>query len=97
MQECKDCIYIKTLTDKVQQLEQDVAYLNTEVAAIKTDAAVNREKIDSICSSIARIEKSIEKIAEKIEQRDQRPQQLMWTVIGGVVVALIIAGLKFIQ
>lgn len=95
MENCRECVYINNLSEKLEKLEKDVSELESKVNKIETENAVSREKIDSICASIVRIEKSIEKIAEKIDQRDQRPTQLFWSVLGGIIVALITVGLKF--
>lgn len=97
MENCKDCIYINNLSEKFEKLEQDVKELESKVNKIETENAVSREKIDSICASIVRIEKSIEKIAEKIDQRDQKPVSLLWGVLASVITALIVAGLKFLN
>lgn len=97
MENCKECIYINNLSEKFEKLEQDVKELEQKVNKIETENAVSREKIDSICASIARIEKSIEKIAEKIDQREQKPVSLLWGVLASVITALIVAGLKFLN
>lgn len=97
MENCKECIYINNLSEKFEKLEQDVSELESKVNKIETENAVSREKIDSICASIVRIEKSIEKIAEKIDQRDQKPISLLWGVLASVITALLISGLKFLN
>ncbi|QAT39540.1 hypothetical protein [Clostridium sp. JN-9] len=96
-EKCKDCMYITNMQEKIEKLEQDVTELEVKVNTIETENAVSREKIDSICSSISRIEKSIEKIADKIEQNNQRPVALLYSAAGGIIIALIIAGIKFIK
>jgi predicted nuclease with TOPRIM domain len=97
MENCKECIYINNLSEKLEKLEKDVSELESKVSRIETENAISKEKIDAICASIARIEKSIEKIAEKIEQRDQKPISLLWGVLASVITALLISGLKFLN
>jgi len=46
---------------------------------------------------LSEIKETIKQIAEKIEKRDEGPIQLFWSVLAGIVTALLIAGLKFLN
>jgi gas vesicle protein len=81
---------------RLEKLEKRVDELETQVVNIEKNAAVSGEQIKMIFNILNEIKTSIKQIADKIDERSQKPTQLLWSIGGAVVVALIIAGLKFI-
>lgn len=46
---------------------------------------------------LTEIKDSIEKTSNKIDEIESRPNKLLYTIAGGVIVAIIIAGVKFLS
>jgi prefoldin subunit 5 len=80
----------------MENIEKRVSELESRVNSIERNAAVSDEQIKMIFRILNEIKDSIKQIADKIDERAAKPTQLLWTITGGVTVALIIAGLKFI-
>jgi prefoldin subunit 5 len=80
----------------MENIEKRVSELESRVNSIERNAAVSDEQIKMIFRILNEIKDSIKQIADKMDERSQKPTQLLWTITGGVTVALIIAGLKFI-
>jgi predicted nucleic acid-binding Zn-ribbon protein len=81
---------------RIEKLEHDMCEIRNKVADIEKNAAVSGEQIKMIFNILNEIKTSIKQIADKIDERSQKPTQFLWSIGGAVVVALVIAGLKFI-
>jgi chromosome segregation ATPase len=81
---------------RLEKLEKRFDELELQVINIEKNAAVSGEQIKMIFNILNEIKTSIKQIADKIDERSQKPTQLLWSIGGGILVALIIAGLKFI-
>jgi len=81
---------------RFERLERRFNELETQVINIEKDAAVSSERIKMVFNILNEIKTSIKGIADKMDERSQKPAQLLWTMAGGVIVALIIAGIKFL-
>ena len=97
MDNCKECVFIKELNHRVTKLETNIKELNEKITEVEKTTAVTEERIYSIFSTLKEIKKNIEKIVDRIEQKDQRPAQLLWSALGGIIVAIILAGLKYLN
>lgn len=80
MNDCKDCIYVDTLSKRVAELEKDVERMKQDIVEIKEINAENRANFKRIFDEIAQIRKAVEKIAEKIEEIEKRPAK-NWDII----------------
>ncbi len=98
--ECKDCIQVKNLEDKIRALwhaVNEIKEQNRDFEKRATDlersSDVTEEKFDRIFTAIAAIEKNIEKIANSMEQIQMKSaktyENLKYEVIKYVVVAAI--------
>jgi predicted nucleic acid-binding Zn-ribbon protein len=82
---------------RLEKLEKRVEELETQVVEIEKNAAVNKEQVKMIFNILNEIKASIKQIADKMDEKSQKPTQMLWSIAGAVVTALIIAGLKFIN
>lgn len=106
--ECKDCIQIKNMEDKIKSLWHAVneqKELSKEVEKRLTDlersSDVTEEKFDRIFNAIEAIEKNIEKIANCIENiqtnGSKTYENLKYEIIKYIVIAGVAAAVaKFI-
>lgn len=93
---CKDCIQVDTLKDEVSELKAKVNELAEKVNRIEKDTAINQEQTKMVFKILTEIKDSIEKISNKIDEIESRPSKLLYSVAGGVIVAIIMVGFKFI-
>lgn len=93
---CKDCMQVENLKEEVCDLKTVVKELESKVNKIEKDTAVNQEQTKMVFKILTEIKDSIEKIGNKIDEIESRPNKLLYSVAGGVIVAIIIAGFKFI-
>lgn len=94
---CKDCLQVETLKGEVTELKLKTNELSEKVNKIEKDTAVNQEQTKMVFKILTEIKDSIEKIANKIDDIESRPNKLQYTIAGGVIVAIIIAGIKFLN
>ncbi|CCJ32907.1 hypothetical protein [Caloramator australicus] len=80
MNDCKNCVYIDTLSKRVAELEKDVERVKQDIIEIKEINAENRANFKRIFDEIAQIRRAVEKIAEKIDEIEKRPAK-NWDVI----------------
>lgn len=95
--DCRDCFQFKSIEKKVDEHDVLIKQYEIRLTALEKSTAVSDEQIKMVFKILNEIKESISKIAEKIESRDSRPIQFLWTIAGGVIVALLIAGLKFLN
>lgn len=81
---------------RLERIEGKAADLEIRINILERESAVSGEQIKMIFNILNEIKTSIKQIADKMDERSQKPTQLLWTIAGGVVVALVIAGLKFL-
>lgn len=93
---CKDCIQVENLKEEVIDLKSKVKELEDKVNKIEKDTAINQEQTKMVFKILTEIKDSIEKISNKIDEIESRPNKLLYSVAGGVIVAIIMAGFKFI-
>jgi septal ring factor EnvC (AmiA/AmiB activator) len=97
--DCKDCIQVKNLEDKIRALwhaVNEIKEQNRDFEKRATDleraSDVTEEKFDRIFTAIGSIEKNIEKIANSIEQMQMKGsktyENLKYEVIKYVVLAV---------
>lgn len=90
---CRDCVYIETLTKRVTELEKDVENIKHDIVAIKQTNAKFEEKFDRIFEAINDIRKAVSKIADKIDEIEKRPatnwDKVITALISGAVAFLV--------
>lgn len=103
MNDCKDCIQIKNLEDKIKalwhQIEESKAdrkELNERVVELERNSDVTKEKFDRIFDAINAIEKNIEKIANSLEQIQSKPAQKYETITFEVIKYVVLAAVGFV-
>jgi len=95
--DCKPAVRCEVLTKDVDSLKNEIAEIKSKVSKLETLTAVNEEQTKMVFKILSEIKDSIEKIANKIDEIENRPNNLLWTVLGTLVGALIMAGLKFLN
>jgi len=81
---------------RLERIERKSGDLEIRINILEKESAVSGEQIKMIFNVLEEIKTSIRQIADKMDERSQKPTQLLFTVAGGIVVALVIAGLKFL-
>lgn len=94
---CKDCIQVETLKNELHEVKQKVNELSEKVNTLEKDTAINQEQTKMVFKILTEIKDSIEKIGNKIDEIESRPSKLLYSVAGGVIVAIILVGFKFIN
>ncbi len=100
MNDCKDCIHVKNLEDKIKALWHQVEESKEQrkefekrITELEIYKGETKEKFDRIFESLNAIEKNIEKIADSLEQIQTKPaktyENLKFEVIKSVVAAAI--------
>ena len=109
MNECKDCINIKNLEDKIKSLWHQVDESKEQrkdfekrITELEIHKAETKEKFDRIFNAIECIEKNIEKIANSIQEIQSKNsntyENLKYEVIKYIVIAVIAFAIaKFIK
>lgn len=95
--DCKPALKCEMLEKEVASLKNELVGIKKEVGELKTSTAVNEEQTKMVFKILSEIKDSIEKIATKIDDIENRPSKLLWTVLGTLAGALVVAGLKFIK
>jgi uncharacterized protein YaaN involved in tellurite resistance len=93
---CKDCIQVENLKNEIVDLKSKVKVLEDKVNKVEKDTAINQEQTKMVFKILTEIKDSIEKIANKIDEIESRPSKLLYSVAGGIIVAIIMVGFKFI-
>ena len=103
MNECKDCIHVKNLEDKIKALwhqveesKTDRKELNERVGELERKSDVTEEKFDRLFNAIEAIEKNIEKIANKIEALESKPGQNWNELIKTIIVVVATAAITYL-
>lgn len=103
MNECKDCIQIKNLEDKIKALWHQVEESKEQrrdfekrLTELEIHKAETKEKFDRIFNAIECIEKNIEKIANSIECLQGKPAKTYEKLTYEVVKYIVIAGIAFV-
>jgi septal ring factor EnvC (AmiA/AmiB activator) len=109
MNECKECIQVKNLEDKIKALwhqveesKQERKDLDKRIIELERSSDVTEEKFDRIFNAIEAIEKNIEKIANSLEQIQTKSaktyENLKYESIKYVIIATIAFAIaKFIK
>ena len=108
-EECKNCIQVKSLEDKIKSLWHEAEEsreqrkdIEKRVVELERKSDVTEEKFDRIFTAIEAIEKNVEKIADGIDQIRMKDSEtyssLKLEAIKYVVIAVIaFAVAKFIK
>ena len=94
--DCKPALMCENLTKEVETLKTENAELKDRIGKVETAQAVNEEQTKMVFKILNEIKQSIDKIANKIDEIESRPSKLLWGVLGTVIGAIIMAGIKFI-
>jgi septal ring factor EnvC (AmiA/AmiB activator) len=104
MNDCKDCIQIKNLEDKIKALWHEVTESKEQrkefekrINELEIHKGETKEKFDRIFSSIEAIEKNIEKIANSLEQLQIKPARTYEKLTYEVIKYVVIAGIAFVM
>lgn len=102
MNECKECIRVKNLEDKIKALwhqveesKADRKELNEKVSELERKSDVTEEKFDRLFDAIEAIEKNIEKIANKLESLESKPGENWNELIKTVIVVVATAAITY--
>lgn len=93
---CKDCLQVENLKDEVNDLKLLFKELEIKINKVEKDTAVNQEQTKMVFKILTEIKDSIEKISNKIDEIESRPSKLLYSVAGGILVAIIMVGFKFV-
>lgn len=93
---CKDCLQVENLKDEINDLKLLFKELEIKINKVEKDTAVNQEQTKMVFKILTEIKDSIEKIGNKIDEIESRPSKLLYSVAGGILVAIIIVGFKFV-
>lgn len=102
MDDCKDCIQVKGLEDKIKSLWHQVEEskeqrkdLEKRVTELEIHKAETKEKFDRIFNAIECIEKNIEKIANSIQQIQSKGSKTYENLKYEAIKYIVIAGIAF--
>lgn len=102
MNECKDCIQIANLEDKIKALWHQVEESKEQrkdfekrITELEISRGETKEKFDRIFNAIEAIEKNIEKIANSIEQIQSKSAKTYENLKYEVIKYIVIAGIAF--
>ena len=87
---CRPAVQLETLLLEVNTLKE-------KVSKLETNTAVNEEQTKMVFNILKEIKESIKIIADKIDDIESRPSKLLYSIMGGVLVAIILAGIKFLN
>ncbi|WP_238917271.1 hypothetical protein [Clostridium sp. YIM B02555] len=103
MNDCKDCIQIKNLEDKIKSLwhqveesKADRKELNERIIELERRSDVTEEKFDRIFDAIEAIEKNVEKIANSLECLQNKPAKMYENLTSEVIKYVVLAAIGFI-
>ncbi|MVX62229.1 hypothetical protein GKZ28_00755 [Clostridium chromiireducens] len=104
MNECKDCIQIKNLEDKIKALWHQIDESKEQrkdfekrIIELERRSDVTEEKFDRLFDAIEAIEKNVEKIANALEQLQSKPAKTYENLQYEVIKYIVIAGMAFIM
>lgn len=102
MNECKDCIQIKNLEDKIKALWHQIDESKEQrkdfekrIIELERRSDVTEEKFDRLFDAIEAIEKNVEKIANGLEQLQSKPAKTYENLQYEVIKYIVIAGMAF--
>lgn len=103
MNDCKDCIQIKNLEDKIKALWHQVEEskeqrkdMEKRIIELERRSDVTEEKFDRIFDAIEAIEKNVEKIANSLECLQNKPTKMYENLTGEVIKYVVLAAIGFI-
>ena len=88
-------VKIKNLEDKCNTFSKDLKELEVRINTLERKLDVEIQKVENLNLVLKDIKSSIDKIADKLDKIETRPSNLLWSVLGAVITALIVAGIKF--
>lgn len=102
MNECKECIQIKNLEDKiialwhqVEESKEQRRDMEKRIIELERRSDVTEEKFDRIFDAIEAIEKNVEKIANSLECLQNRPGRTYENLIFEVTKYVVLAAIGF--
>ncbi|HBJ2609734.1 hypothetical protein CGQ39_20130 (plasmid) [Clostridium botulinum] len=100
MNECKDCIQINNLEDKIKSIWHQIEESKEQrkefekrITDLEISKGETKEKFDRIFTAIEAIEKNIEKIADSIEKIQSKGSKTYENLKYEVIKYIVIAGL----
>ncbi|MBV1817348.1 hypothetical protein KUA25_04645 [Bacteroidales bacterium MSK.15.36] len=72
-EDCKDCIYIKNVEDRITKVENAVEILQRDVTDTKLNFAASNTQMKSIAVSLEKLEKKIDNISNKVDSLEKKP------------------------
>lgn len=103
MNDCKDCIQIKNLEDKIKALWHQVdeskeqrREFEKRIVELERRSDVTEEKFDRIFEAIEAIEKNVEKIANSLECLQSKPGKTYENLMFEITKYIVIGAIAFI-
>lgn len=103
MNECKDCIQIKNLEDRIKSLwheanesKEQRKDFEKRINELEIYKGETKEKFDRIFDSLNAIEKNIEKIANSLEQIQTKPAKTYENIKLEAIKSILMAAIGFI-
>ncbi|MCX8125327.1 MAG: hemolysin XhlA family protein [Spirochaetes bacterium] len=85
MNDCKDCVYIDTLSKRVLELENISKDMEKRLKELETSSKVSEKEIKMIFNILNEIKDSIKQIAEKIDEIEKKPSQNWQTIVTALI------------
>lgn len=102
MNDCKDCIQIRNLEDKIKALWHQIEESKEQrkdfekrIIELEIHRGETKEKFDRIFDAINAIEKNIAKIADTLESIQTKPAKRYESLIQEVIKFIVLAGVGF--
>lgn len=103
MNECKDCIQVKNLEDKIKALWHQIEESKDQrkdfekrINELEIYKGETKEKFDRIFDSLNAIEKNIEKIANSLELIQTKPAKTYENLKFEAIKSIVIAAIGFV-
>lgn len=93
---CKDVNNIENLTKNIDEIKNKSNDIDKRLLNVEKDTAVKEEQIKMLFTILGEIKDSIKKIDNKIDEIESNPRKLLYSIAGGIIVAIMLIGLKYI-
>lgn len=87
MDNCKDCILVKALEERVEKMESSCIDHRGRIALLERAVAVNDEKFKQVFEKL-------DKIIAILDKNSERLPNAVWGIIGAVIGGLVLWGFK---
>lgn len=100
-QNCRDCVYIGTLSKRIDKVEENIDNIEKRLANLETNLAAsiaaNNEKFDSLHKMLEDIRNNLDKIDTRLQKIETKPSEIFWSIAGAVISGIILAVFQLLK